>query len=129
MKRPHRVRRQIDLNAQKKVSQQEQKHDSPAHIARCRKSKKQGSRAKGVKNVVHIEAISRSLLITDTRQGAIERITEPIDGQPSDDGKEADRVPSCEPIAQPGCEHSDKAQSSQVVRVDGLWNSFGDADQ
>ena len=71
--------------------------------------------AKRIDNVIHVEAVARSLVLTDAGERAVEAVAEPIHGEAQDDEKETDWGDARQPVRQSRTQHRHERQQRQMV--------------
>ena len=79
---------------------------------------KQEQRAERVDDVIDVVAVARPLVTAVARQGAVEAVAEPVQGQADNDEHQSHRRESRQPERQTGAQHGCQRQSGQVVGID-----------
>ena len=74
--------------------------------------------AECVYNVINVKTVTRTRVITESRQGAVQRIAQPVEGETDDDQQQSKRVCAGPPVCRAGSGHGEQAQHSEMVRVD-----------
>ena len=117
VKRAKRLRRQVNLNRQPEIGDQESVRYTRRHVARKCQPRNEKEGANGVQNMVCIEAVSGPLLIPDSSQRPVQRIPKPVDNQARNHPKQRLRVAAGDVVAQTCCHLGDKSQPRQVVGI------------
>ncbi len=79
--------------------------------------------------MVNIEAITRALLVADAGEGAVERITQPVEKNKNVDEPEGVGVLWCEGVGDAGEDLGKECEHGEVVGMDGGWGVVGEPDQ
>ena len=82
---PYRVSRQVDVDRQHKIRDQNSSSYTVAHIAGQCHAPDEKQCTERIHDVIHVEPIARSLLVAETGQRAIQTIAEPVDQDPEVD--------------------------------------------
>ena len=99
------VRGEHDLDAQHQIRDQQHRRDLRAHVTGGAEAGQQEQRAEGIDDVVHVEAVSRPLLVAHARERAIQAVAEPVDRQTDCARKEHVRVLASQIVAKASAEH------------------------
>jgi osmoprotectant transport system ATP-binding protein len=82
-----------------------------------------------VDHVVNVETVARTLVIAYPRDGPVEAIPEPIDGEGDSDQQQCSRVKTCSPECPARHDHGGEPQQGEMVGVDPEWKPLRDPDQ
>src|SRR5437016_3424807 len=110
MESAHRVSGKINFDAKQQINNQQSDCYPLAHITRERQPAEYENATAGVQNVIDIESIARTLLISNSRQCAIQTIAEPIQSEKYDRQNQAGVGIARIPIGQP---HADQRKKSE----------------
>ena len=81
---------------------QQADRDVGMHVSRKRQPAHERQPAEAVDDVVHVEAVARTLLLPHPGQCAVEAVSQPVERQEKDPGQEPVPVPGGQGIADPG---------------------------
>ena len=95
------------------------------HVAGAGEACHQRQRAEGVSHVVHVETVTGTLLIADSRQRAVKAVAQPVENKKEVYEPKSPRVPRGERIGCARQQLRNKAQGGQVVRRDGFRCPLG----
>ena len=129
MKLAHRIRSEVNFNGEQQVDHQKPVREGRRHVAGKSQAAEQKDGSDGVQDMVHIETIAGALLIAHAGEGAIQRISEPVQGQTGNHAKQPERVPAGEPVAGAGSHQGAEAERSQVVRINPQRQTLRHADE
>src|SRR4029077_9682357 len=89
-----RVRRKIRLDGEHQEPDEQANGDSGMHVSRKSQADHQRKGSEAVDHVVDIKAVTGTLALANGGKGAVERISEPVEGEAGDDAEQGVAVPS-----------------------------------
>src|SRR5258707_876458 len=88
------------------------------HVARESKSSHHDHCANRVEDVVHVEAITRTLLLSNAGECAIQTVAKPVHDQTDDCSQQHAAIPDGQGVTNAGCDLGYKGENCQMIGVD-----------
>ena len=99
LKFSQRVSGQVGLDGEQQKPNQQADRDVRMHVSRQRQPGHERQAAEAVDDVVHVEAVARTLLLAHPGQCSVETVSQPVEGQEKDPGQKPVTVPAGQGIA------------------------------
>jgi len=69
--------------------------------------------------MINVEPVTWTLAIAKAREGSIQAVAQPVDGQAEARAQQTVTVPAGGEVAKPGAQHPQQAEGGEVIRIDG----------
>src|SRR5207248_10784798 len=69
--------------------------------------------------MVNVEPVTWTLAIAKAREGSIQAVAQPVDGQAEARAQQTVTVPAGDEVAKPGAQHPQQAEGGEMIRIDG----------
>src|SRR6202521_5508925 len=99
------------------------------HVSGKSQPEHHSSCSDGIDHVVHVKAVTRSLLLAYARQGSIEAVAEPVHRETDNGNKQHAAITGSESVADASRDLSHKSEARQMIGIHPRGHALGHPDK